>query len=131
MLAGVADLLGTSWVPSLSSNDVAVAAPSQGVLSAGLVGVGCLALVITPEGVVVPAVLASLVRALLVAGVGAGLGFSEDASNGRRSNEKVGEGNHFVGFVRSRSSWWSARSLYRRSQVRAPCLYTLFRTGSG
>jgi hypothetical protein len=131
MLAGVADLLGTSWVPSLSCNDIALATPRQGVLSAGLVGVGCLALVIMPEGVVEPVVGTGLVRALLEAGVGAGLGFGEDASNGRRSNKEVGKGNHFVGFVRSKSSWWSARSLYRRSQVKVPYLYTLLRTGSG
>jgi hypothetical protein len=33
--------------------------------------------------------------------------------------------------VRSKSSWWSARSWYQRSQVRVSCLYTLLRTSSG
>jgi hypothetical protein len=95
---GSADLLCLSWVPSLSCDEVALAAPGHGVLTAGLVGVCCLALVVTPEGVVVPTICTSLVRALLETGVGAGWLFSgEDAGDGGRSNEEVGEGDHFVG----------------------------------
>ena len=95
---GSADLLCLSWVPSLSCDEVALAAPGHGVLAAGLVGVCCLALVVTPEGVVVPTICTSLVRALLEAGVGAGWLFGgEDAGDGGGSNEEVGEGDHFVG----------------------------------
>jgi hypothetical protein len=91
-------LLGTSGVPSLSCNKVALAAPRDGVLAASLVGVCGLALVITPERVVVPAVRAGLVRALLE-GIGVWAGGSlvgEHPSDSRRSNKKVCEGDHFV-----------------------------------
>lgn len=86
-----ASLLCTSWVPSLSSDKVTLAAPSHGVLTASLVGVGCLTLVIAPEGVVVSIVHTSLVGALLEARVGAGWLFGEDGSNGRSSNKEVGK----------------------------------------
>lgn len=131
MLVVCDDLLGLSGVPSLSCDEVALAAPGHGVLTAGLVGVCCLALVVAPEGVVVPIMCTSLVRALLEAGVGAGWLFAEDAGDGGRSNEEVGEGDHFVGLVEvfrfKSSGGWSCSWTW----AEVSCLYTRLQTGSG
>lgn len=99
---GIADLLCTSWVPPLSCEEVALAAPGHSILTASFVGVQFLALFITPVLVVVSVVHTSLIRTLLKAGVGAGWLFSEDASNGGCSNEEGGKVDHFVRLVRAK-----------------------------
>lgn len=100
---GSADLLCTSWIPPLSCNEVALAAPGHGILAASLVGVRCLTLVITPERVVISTIGTGLVRALLKTRVGAGCLFGgEDASNGGCSNKEVGKGDHFFRWIRAK-----------------------------
>lgn len=128
---GSANLLCLSWVPPLSSNEVALATPTRSIPASLSVSVRCLTLIVMPEREEVSIVRACLVRALLKARVGAGWLFGEDASNGRRGNEEVGKGDHFVRWVRMKGSRGLAGTFYQRSWMKMSCLYTRLRTGPG
>lgn len=86
-------LPGTSWVPTLTTDEVAAAGPREAVLTIGTVGVGGGGTVVSPPGVVVavaPAGRAWGTSALHEGGARS----SKDSCEGREGNKDGGEGDH-------------------------------------
>ena len=97
----IGNLLGVTWVPSLSTDEVTGVGPVEAVLAAGSVGVGHLSLSISPEGVEESVMGTSARFDRLALGklnktaVLGSDGRSESSGEGRGRDEERGESNHF------------------------------------